>query len=105
RAFAQRVRSWAPAPALVIFFRTEAHALAFHVGRPLTVLIDWNDLEAHLAAPGPRYLVMPPDCAAAWPVRLRKVRLVEVLRNTELSAGRHERPLVLLRKESLVPGP
>jgi 4-amino-4-deoxy-L-arabinose transferase-like glycosyltransferase len=93
RAFAAEVRRAAPAPARVDFFRTEAHALAFHVGRPLDVVVEWADLQARLDQPGPHYLVMPPVWAAQWPKHLRGVRLEPVARNP----GLHERPLVLLR--------
>jgi 4-amino-4-deoxy-L-arabinose transferase-like glycosyltransferase len=97
RAFAAEVRRHAPAPAGVVFFRTEAHALAFRVGRPLAVLVEWRDLQQRLLAPGPHYLVVPARCVAECRRHLRGVRLEEVLRNTDLSGGAHERPLVLLR--------
>jgi 4-amino-4-deoxy-L-arabinose transferase-like glycosyltransferase len=97
RAFAAAVREQAPAPQQVLFFRTEAHALAFHVGRPLAILVEWQELRRQLTGPGPRYVVMPPGCAAECATQLPGVRLVEVLRNTDLSGGHHERPLVLLR--------
>src|SRR5262249_33580857 len=44
RAFASTVRAYAPAPESVVFFRTEAHALALHVGRPLAVVVEWEEL-------------------------------------------------------------
>jgi hypothetical protein len=97
RPFAAAVRRLAPPPARVVFFRTEAHALAFHVGPPLAVLVDWRELQARLDRPGPHHVVMPPECVAAWPSRLRGARLEVVARNTELAGGKHERPLVLLR--------
>jgi 4-amino-4-deoxy-L-arabinose transferase-like glycosyltransferase len=97
RALAAEVRRRAPAPEEVLFFRTEAHALAFHVGRPLAVVVEWPELEARLAGSGGRYVVMPPECVREWPRFLSRVRLEEVLRNTDLSGGWHERPLVLLR--------
>jgi hypothetical protein len=40
---------------------------------------------------------MPPDSARDCPRFLPGVRLERVLCNTDLSGGRHERPLVLLR--------
>jgi 4-amino-4-deoxy-L-arabinose transferase-like glycosyltransferase len=96
RAFAAEVRRRAVPPEPVVFFRTEAHALAFHVGRPLQVLVQWESLGEYLARPGTHYVVMPPVVAGECPQELPDVRLVEVLRNTDLSGGRHERPLVLL---------
>ena len=50
--FAAEVRRRAPQPEEVLFFRTEAHALAFHVGRPLAVLVEWKELETRVAANG-----------------------------------------------------
>jgi hypothetical protein len=127
-AFAAQVRSAAwPAGAApqtaqgppVIFFRTEAHALAFHVGRPtarsprqlaarpeeegkagrprIEVLVQWEQLRSRLESPGPHFVVLPPESAANAPHLLPGVHVTEVLRNTDLSGGRHERPLVLVR--------
>jgi hypothetical protein len=81
----------------VVFFRTESHALAFHVGRPLDILVRWEELNDRLARPGDHYVVMPEDGAAEWHRFLHGVRLEEVVRNTELANGHHEHPLVLLR--------
>src|SRR5262249_8663598 len=44
QSFAAEVRRWAPAPQRVAFFRMEAHALAFHVGRPLDIFVEWERL-------------------------------------------------------------
>ncbi len=100
RPFAAEVRRQAPRPDAVVFFRTEAHALAFHVGRPLDVFVQWEELNARLRRPGTHYVVMPPDCADEWANNLHGVQLVEVGRNTDLAGGAHERPLVLLRAEA-----
>ncbi len=97
RAFAAEVRRRAPLPEEVVFFRTEAHALAFHVGRPLAVLVEWKELEESVAESGERFVVMPEEEAVDGPQSLPGVRFDEVLRNTDLSGGRHERPLVLMR--------
>ncbi len=97
RAFAAEVRRREPAPERVFFFRTEAHALAFHLGRPLAVLVQWEELRDRLDRPGTHHVVLPPDCAAQAAAALPGVELEEVLRNTDLSGGAHERPLVLLR--------
>ena len=97
RRFAAEVRRQAPPPQEVLFFRTEAHALAFHVGRPLAVLVEWNELANRVAGSGVRYVVMPPTVADEAPLRLPGFRFENVLRNAELSGGEHERPLVLMR--------
>jgi hypothetical protein len=103
RAFAAEVRRHAPRPEPIVFFRTEAHALAFHVGRPLEVFVKWEELNDRLDQPGTHYVVMPPDPddAVAWAGHLHGVRLEEVSRNTNLSGGEHERPLVLFRAERI----
>jgi hypothetical protein len=95
--FAAEIRRRAPLPEEVVFFRTEAHALAFHVGRPMAVLVEWNDLKARLTEGGSCYVVMPPDAAAEAPQSLSRAGFEEVLRNTDLSGGGHERPLVLMK--------
>jgi hypothetical protein len=98
RRFAEVIRQAAPAPQLVIFFRAEAHALAFHVGNPLATVLEWENIDVWASRPGRSWIVMPPDCAADWPNRLTAGRLVEVARNTDLSgAQKHEHPLVLMR--------
>jgi 4-amino-4-deoxy-L-arabinose transferase-like glycosyltransferase len=97
RPFAAEVRRLAPRPWPVVFFRTEAHALAFHLGRPLAILVQWERLHDLVSRPGTHYVVMPPESARDCPRFLPGVRLEKVLCNTDLSGGTHERPLVLLR--------
>jgi 4-amino-4-deoxy-L-arabinose transferase-like glycosyltransferase len=99
RPLAAIVRREAPAPAEVVFFRTEAHALAFRVGRPLVVLVEWSDLEGRLARPGPHYVVTPPDCATECRLRLPGMSWETVSGTVELAGGAHERPILLLRAE------
>jgi 4-amino-4-deoxy-L-arabinose transferase-like glycosyltransferase len=95
-AFAAVVRDHAPAPEPVLFFRTEAHALAFHTGRPLATLVGWEELAERLAQPGAHHVVLPPGAAAECARRLPGVAL-ERLATNHGPDGRHERPLVLLR--------
>src|SRR5262249_32429419 len=45
RTFAALVRQHAPRPETVVLFRTEAHALAFHLGRPVRFLLFWEELD------------------------------------------------------------
>ena len=103
RAFAAAVRAAAPPPEEVVFFRTEAHALAFHVGRPLAVLVEWQELRARLVQPGPHIVVMPPAAREEAAREMPGVTLDPVTSNTELAGGVHERPLVLLRVRPLTP--
>jgi 4-amino-4-deoxy-L-arabinose transferase-like glycosyltransferase len=98
-SFAREIRRLSPVPQLVLFFRTEAHDLAFHVGSPLDTILEWENLDIWASRPGTYYVVMPPDVAKEWPKYLKTGKLVEVLRNTDLSGGTHAHPLVLLRTE------
>jgi hypothetical protein len=98
--FAERIRQLAPKPQEVVFFRTEAHPLAFHLGRPLEIIVQWGELNARLLQPGTHYIVTPPQYAQEAPIILHGLRLENVLRNTDISGGQHERPLVLLRATS-----
>jgi 4-amino-4-deoxy-L-arabinose transferase-like glycosyltransferase len=97
RAFGSLIRQRAPAPEEVIFFRTEAHALAFHVGRPQTVLVEWDQLRERLRSSSVAHVVTPPEWVEQCSRNLPGLRPDEVARNTDFNAGKHERPLVLLR--------
>lgn len=94
--FAAAVRHAAPAPQPILFFRTESHTLAFHVGRPLHVLVQWQDLE-RWTSQGPGHVVMPRKVADEMAAFPWADRLEEVLDNVALAGGRHEKPLVLFR--------
>jgi 4-amino-4-deoxy-L-arabinose transferase-like glycosyltransferase len=96
RHFAADIRRHVRDASPILFFRTEAHALAFHLRPPLDIVVQWEDLDARLAQASCRYLVMPVDCVADVPRYLRHAHVEEVQRNTAYS-GSHERPLVLLR--------
>ena len=120
--FAEAVRGIAPAAEPILFFRAEAHAAAFHVGRPMTLFVEWDRLNAWAAGPKAAYVVMPARVVAECPRHLRPGCLQEILREPDSSAGPgtwtppvwlpdrvrrdlerflagegHERPLVLLR--------
>ena len=86
----------APPPEEVVFFRTEAHALAFHVGRPLAVLVEWKDLEERVAESGARYVVMPAErrgrgaaSAARRPLRGSPAKHRPVRRPARTAAAAH----------------
>jgi hypothetical protein len=93
--FAAEIRCRTERP--VIFFRTEPHEVAFHVGRPLDTILEWENLDHWASLPHTIYMVMPPECAASWPQHLQTGRLEEVLRSASLGPCEHERPLVLMR--------
>jgi 4-amino-4-deoxy-L-arabinose transferase-like glycosyltransferase len=96
--FAAAVRGHAPAPQLVLFFRVESHALAFHIGSPIDTFLEWENLEIWAGRPGCNYIVMPAECALEWSEHLTAGRLEEVVRSTDFpGAAGHERPLVLMR--------
>jgi 4-amino-4-deoxy-L-arabinose transferase-like glycosyltransferase len=94
RRFSDVVRREAPAPEEVVFFRAEAHALAFHLGRPQTTLVEWEELRRR-ARRQPVVVVTAPKCVHEFAEN--GLRTAELCWNTDFNAGRHERPLVLLR--------
>jgi len=90
RRFADEIRRRSDRP--VIFFRTEAHEVVFHVGRPMDTILEWENLDFWACRPKTTYMVMPPECAACWRTHLKSGKLEEVLR-----LERRDRPLVLMR--------
>jgi 4-amino-4-deoxy-L-arabinose transferase-like glycosyltransferase len=97
KQFAAEIRRRAPAPQLILFFRTEDHALAFHVGRPIDTILEWENLDTWAARPEIYHIVMPSEYAAQWPKRLKKGRLTEVICSAIRGGSNHSDPLVLLR--------
>jgi len=95
RRFAAEIRRRTDRP--VVFFRTEAHEVVFHVGRPMDTILEWENLDVWASRPKTIYVVMPPECADAWPQHLRCGQLEEVLR-----LERCDRPLVLMRSVAKV---
>jgi hypothetical protein len=98
RSFAQEIRRVVPKPQVVLFFRVEAHGLAFHLGMPLNTFLEWENLDVWAGRPGTHYIVMTPEAAAEWPLHVSSGTLEEVCRNT--AAGPHEKPLVLMRTKA-----
>jgi 4-amino-4-deoxy-L-arabinose transferase-like glycosyltransferase len=105
RRFAARIRHLVPPPERVLLFWTEPHALVFHLGREVQILIEWDRLDAELAAVENSYVIMPPEIAVLSVEHLRLTRLEEVLRNTDFTRGKHDKPLVLLRAQRLTSSP
>jgi 4-amino-4-deoxy-L-arabinose transferase-like glycosyltransferase len=97
KQFATEVRRRAPAPQLILFFRTEDHILAFHVGRPIDTILEWQNLDSWAARPEIYHVVMPSEYATQWQEHLKKGGLKEVTRSGILGGSNHSDPLVLLR--------
>lgn len=96
RAFAEAIRSHAPAPQMILQFRMESHLLSYHLGRPVHTFVEWGELRELLAAPGPHFVVMPPEYVfAAGEITGR--RFVEIARLEDFTRGKQHRPLVFLR--------
>jgi 4-amino-4-deoxy-L-arabinose transferase-like glycosyltransferase len=66
RTFASAIRTFAPCPQQILFFRVEDHLLAFHLGRPLNTFMEWENLDVWAGRPGRQFFVMPAECAAEW---------------------------------------
>jgi 4-amino-4-deoxy-L-arabinose transferase-like glycosyltransferase len=96
RPFAAAVRAAAPPPQPVLLFRTESHLLAYHLGGPLHTLVEWGDLRAALAAPGPHAVVMPPEYADEA-ARITGRTLVRVAALADVTPVKPHRPLVCFR--------
>ncbi len=99
RAFAEMIRSHAPPPHEILLFRTEPHLLAFHLGRPILSRVEWHDLNDWASAPGPHFVVMPPEYVEFAQQIVRSRKLVEVGRLGDYTADKPPRPLVFLRVE------
>jgi 4-amino-4-deoxy-L-arabinose transferase-like glycosyltransferase len=97
RRFAEEIRKRAPAPEPIFFFRAEAHALAFHLGRDIESLLEWENLDIWVSRARKYYIVMPPETAREWPQYIKSGWLEEVLHSADLAGGEHAHPLVLLR--------
>jgi hypothetical protein len=96
RPLAARIRTVCPPPQVVLFFRAEAHPLAFHLGRPLNTFREWENLDVWAGRPGPHYILMPAEAARDWPAHVTAGRLDEVLRQT-VPGSDHDRTFVLMR--------
>lgn len=97
RRAAEKIRADAGSETPVIFFRAEAHPLAFHLGRPMGTILEWENLEIWAHEPRSVYFVMPKDCAREWRAHLPCGQLEEVFALGDLLDGKHDRDLVVLR--------
>jgi 4-amino-4-deoxy-L-arabinose transferase-like glycosyltransferase len=99
RRFAEVIRAHAPAPTLVLQYRMESHLLSYHLGRPVYTFVEWAELRDLLAAPGPHYVVMPPEYSEMAGVIVANRKFVEVARLEDFTREKPARPLVFLRAE------
>lgn len=96
RPFAAEIRRHAP-DNQVLFFRVENHALAFHVGKPIATLLEWENLDVWAASPETIPVILPEEVATQWPQHLASGSLELVQRSADLPRGTLARPLVLMR--------
>lgn len=105
RTFAATIRAHATPGERVVQFRTECHALAYHLGPGRTILVQWPDLVRCAAAARSLLVALPPGEVANLPASLQAERLAD---NAPATGGRHDRPLTLLRirpREEALPCP
>lgn len=97
RRFAKAIRGLAPQPERVVFFRTESHELAFHVGRPLEMFVEWERLENWIANKGESWIVMPRHWYVEAPPHLASEPLEIVLDEQEYYGSPRKDDLLLLK--------
>lgn len=93
REMANEIRRQTRGP--VIFFRAESHLLAYHVGRPIGTILEWENLEIWTRKPCIVYYVMPEGCVRE--ARDRLPALQEVLRLSDFAPETKDRRLVVMR--------
>ncbi len=87
---------------VVVFFRAESHLLAFHLGRPIETILEWENLQSWANVDFPVYFVMPEESARELPQHLPYGALEEVFHSAAW-LGPPERPLVVLRNRGKSP--
>jgi 4-amino-4-deoxy-L-arabinose transferase-like glycosyltransferase len=102
RDAAARIRRGAGPDTPVIFFRAECHPLVFHLGRPMTTVLEWENAEIWARKPRPIWLVMPASCAAAWNDH-NVMPLQAMFALEELPSAESARALVVLRNAVVDP--
>jgi hypothetical protein len=93
--FAKEVR--AQCKSMVLFFRAEAHDVAFHMGPPIATILEWENLDAWLLHAPSVYVIMPKEYAEKCPQHLHNGKLQPVLCSADFTSASSDRPLVLLR--------
>jgi 4-amino-4-deoxy-L-arabinose transferase-like glycosyltransferase len=104
RTFAAAVRSVAPPPEQILLFRVEDHLISYHLGRPLNTFLEWENLDVWAGRPGRHHILMPAECASAWPEYISSGELQEVLRFADPTDRQRPRDLVLMRTRPYAAG-
>jgi 4-amino-4-deoxy-L-arabinose transferase-like glycosyltransferase len=97
RGFAEMIRVHAPPPRTILQFRMESHLLSYHLGRPVHTFVEWGELNELLAAPGPHFVVMPPEYVYPAGEIVTSRKLVVVAQLEDYTAGKPPKPLVFLK--------
>jgi 4-amino-4-deoxy-L-arabinose transferase-like glycosyltransferase len=98
RVFAEELCRRLPPRVPVVFFRVEAHQLAFHFGRRYNTVLEWENLDTWAGSGKNFFLVLSPECERELPAHVRSGRLERVLDSHDLFPGwQPDRPLVLMR--------
>jgi 4-amino-4-deoxy-L-arabinose transferase-like glycosyltransferase len=99
RLFAEAICQSVPTRVPIIFFRIEAHQLAFHVGRRYNTVLEWENLDTWAGSGKAFYVVMTPECVRQLPIYVHQGRLTSVLESHDLVTDGQatERPFALLR--------
>jgi 4-amino-4-deoxy-L-arabinose transferase-like glycosyltransferase len=99
RVFAEELRRRVPPRVPVIFFRVEAHQLAFHLGRRYNTVLEWENLNTWAGSGKNFFVVLSPECERELPAKVTSGGLARVLDSRDLfPEGRApDRPLVMLR--------
>jgi hypothetical protein len=97
RSSAAAVRRHARPGEQIVFFRVEDHLLAYHLGKPVATVLEWENLDVWVSRLRPGYVLMPVAEAAAWPDHIRSGRLQEIERFADRIDRRRPRTWVLLR--------
>jgi 4-amino-4-deoxy-L-arabinose transferase-like glycosyltransferase len=92
--FAQLVRQ--QTSGMVLLFRVEDHEITFHLGPPVTTLLEWENLDRWLAQSPGVYVLMPATEAEECARHLGNHRLQPVFATEDLVTD-VPRPLVLMR--------
>jgi 4-amino-4-deoxy-L-arabinose transferase-like glycosyltransferase len=96
-SFAAAIRTVAPRPTQILFFRVEDHLLAFHLGRPINTFMEWENLDIWTGRPGPHFVLMPAEWASQWQDHVTAGTLEELLRYEDRTDRCRPRGLVLMR--------